>query len=56
MGDDVAIVEDDPEIVLHSLGTQRLPAFEAHLFYYIVGYCVDVGGGISVADHEMVCD
>ncbi len=56
MSDDIPIVQDYPEIILQTLGTERLSAFLPHLVDDIVGYGVDVGGGVSVADHKMVSD
>ncbi len=56
VGYNVAVVQDNPEIVLQPLCTQRLSAFFTHLFNDIVGNCVDVGGGVRIADHEMIRD
>lgn len=56
VGDNVAVVQYDPEIVLESLCAERLSALPAHLFDDIVRNRVDSGGGVSVADHKMVGD
>ncbi len=56
VGYNVAVVQNDPEIILHTLRAKRFPALLAHFVDDIVRYGVDVGCGISVADHEMVGD
>ncbi len=56
VGYNVAVVKDDPEVILQPLGAERFPTKFPHFVYHIVSYGVDVGCGISVADHEMVCD
>ena len=56
VGHDVAVVQNDPEIILKALSAQRLPAFLAHLGYDIVSDGVDIRCGVRVADHEMIRD
>ena len=56
VGDDVSVVQNDPEIVFHTLGTKWLSAFLAHLADDVVGYRVDICRGIGVADHKVVSD
>ena len=54
---DMAVGEDDPEVVFQSLGAER---FETELFvdflYDIVCDGGHVGGGITVADDEIIGD
>ena len=56
VGYNVAVVKDNPEIVLQPLCAQWLSAFFTHLVYDIIGNRVDVGGGVRIADHEMIRD
>ena len=56
VGDNVTIVKDDPEVILQTLSAERFSSKFPHLVYHIVGYGIDVGRRISVADHEVVCD
>ncbi len=56
MSDDITVVQNYPEIILHTLSTERLSALFSHLVDDVVGYGVDVCSGVSVANHKMVSD
>ena len=51
---DVAIIEDDPEIVSLALGTKELVSLLLHLLLDVVADCTHLGGVGSVAYYEIV--
>ena len=54
MGHYVTVIQNDPEVILHSLCTDRLAAKFAHLLDDVISYCIDIRRRICIAYHEMV--